>query len=164
MKRVIFIGQAPARPGSKHAVAGTYMRPWLYQLGIDEKTITEHFRFYALMGNFPGSDKHGHFHPSSKQILNHRPVLIQHIKNFQPDIIVPVGAMAIIELLPDLSGPLRDIISKLYHADPFKSLGKEFTIIPLPHPSGRSIWINTNPDKVAQALQALKLQLTSTFN
>ncbi len=161
MKQVIFIGQAPARPGAKHAKAGAYVRPWLHQLGFDEKTIAEHFRFYALMASFPGSNRHGHLHPTTKQILEHRRVLIQLIKDFQPNIIVPVGAMAVKEVLPDAAGTLRDIIGKAYCTDPFNSLGKEIPAIPWPHPSGRSTWLNANPDKVAQALHVLKLQLTS---
>lgn len=156
MKRVIFIGQAPARPTSKHSVAGTYLRPWLYELGLDEQAIMQNCQFYALIGSFPGSGTHGHLRPTPEQIERYRPLLISRVKEFKPDIIVPVGAMAIKEVLPNVAGGLQDIVGYTYYADPFDSLGKEMLVIPLPHPSGRSVWIATNRDKVASALLLLK--------
>lgn len=159
MKRTVFIGQAPARPGSKHDVAGSYIRPWLYRIGLDEETIVKQFRFYALVGDFPGSGQHGHLRPTPEQILEHRPVLEQLVKDFQPDIIVPVGAMAISEVLPSAKGKLGDIIGNSYTINPFNSMGSDIVAIPLPHPSGRSTWLAANPDKVDQALSLLKREL-----
>jgi uracil-DNA glycosylase len=160
MKRVVFIGQAPARPTSKHGVAGTYLRPWLYELGLDEQTIVRHCRFYALIDSFPGSDTHGHLRPTPEQIVRHRPLLLNLIKEFMPDIIVPVGAMAIKEVLPNVAGGLQNTVGHTYYVDLFGGFGKEILVIPLPHPSGRSVWINTNRDKVAKALLLLKDNIT----
>lgn len=159
-KRIVFIGQAPARPDSKHGVAGTYVRPWLYGLELDDQTITRQCRFYALIGSFPGSNKQGHLRPTPEQISEHRPVLIDLLKNFEPDILVPVGAMAIAEVLPEAIGGLGNIIGNVYKTDPFGSLGHEVTIIPWPHPSGRSTWLSTHPDEVAKAQALLKTNLT----
>ena len=158
-KRIVFIGQAPAKPGSKHDVAGTYVRPWLYHIGLDEQTIIQQCRFYALIGTFPGSSQQGHLRPTPQQVLEHRPILIALLQDFQPDILVPVGAMAIAEILPKTTGTLQDIIGTTYRADPFGCLGHEITIIPWPHPSGRSTWLSTRPDKVATALALLKMSL-----
>jgi uracil-DNA glycosylase len=159
MKQVVFIGQAPARPNTRHEIAGTYLQPWLSQLGLAEETITEYFHFYALTDSFPGTNMHGHLRPTSEQILKHRPVLIKLIKGLEPDIIVPVGTMAIKEVIPTIGGTLSDIIGSVYKLDPFESIGREIIVIPWPHPSGRSIWLNANPDKVVQALQVLKKHL-----
>ncbi len=156
MKRVTFIGQAPAHPSSKHAIAGTYLRPWLYELGLDEQTIIRHCQFLALISDFPGSDVHGHLRPTPEQIALYRPLLINLIKEFKPDIIAPVGAMAIKEVLPHVTAGLQNTVGHTYYVDPFGSLGKEMLVIPLPHPSGRSVWVNTNRDKVASALLLLK--------
>jgi uracil-DNA glycosylase len=160
MKRIVCIGQAPARPGSKHGVAGTYVRPWLYQLGLDEAAITQYFRFYALIRSFPGSNSQGHLRPTPQQVAAHRPALVRLIQEFHPDIVVPVGAMAIAEVLPMVKGTLNDTIGHTYQADPFGSLGREIPVIPWPHPSGRSTWLAANPDKVAAALALLKQELS----
>jgi uracil-DNA glycosylase len=159
MKRVIVIGQAPARPGSKHGVSGTYVRPWLYRLGVDDTTITEWFRFYALVGDFPGSDRGGHLRPSPEQIRQHQPTLIAAIQKFQPAIIVPVGGMAIAEVLPDATGNLSGIIGRTHETNPFGCLAGPIPTIPLPHPSGRSTWLHQHNHLFNQALTALKLQL-----
>src|SRR4051812_21717952 len=140
-KRIAFIGQAPASPNSKHSTAGTYISAWLHKLEIDDKTIAEHCRFYALMGSFPGSTAKGHIKPTQQQIAKHRPVLANLLADFQPEIVVPVGAMAIAEVLPEARGALVDIIGETYAADPFNSLGRVVTVIPWPHPSGRSTWV-----------------------
>jgi uracil-DNA glycosylase len=156
MKRIVFIGQAPARPDSKHGVPGTYVRPWLYKIGISEDTITENFRFYALMSSFPGSDKAGHLRPTAAQILEHRPLLIKNICEFQPDVIVPVGSMAISEILLAASGNLSNIIGNTYMINPFMCLPQPIVAVPLPHPSGRSTWINQHANLLDQGLTLLQ--------
>lgn len=157
--RVVCIGQAPARPGAKHAVAGTYLRPWLYRLGLDEATILRDFRFYALVDSFPGSGKQGHLPPTREQVTEHQPLLISLIKAFRPDILVPVGAMAIKEILPAVTGSLEDIIGVAFEINPYNSLEQEIPVIPLPHPSGRSTWPGAHPDRVAAALALLRTYL-----
>jgi len=159
-KKIVFIGQAPARPGAKHGEAGTYMRPWLHRIGLEDEAIMRQCRFYALIGIFPGSGVQGHLRPTPAQIAEHRPVLENLMQDFQPDIIVPVGAMAIGEVLPTIKGTLDTIVGGTYRIDPYGSLGKEIIAIPLPHPSGRSTWLHTHADKLTEALRLLKESLT----
>lgn len=155
MKRIAFIGQAPARPGSKHEVAGMYLRPWLYSIGWSEADITDYCRFYALMASFPGSDKGNHLKPSPQQILDHRPYLIEQFQDFQPELLVPVGAMAISELIPVANITLTTVIGNAYQVNPFDCLRESIPAIPLPHPSGRSTWVNQHQDLVKKALSLL---------
>jgi uracil-DNA glycosylase len=159
-KKIAFIGQAPARPGAKHGEAGTYVKNWLHQIGLSDEGIAQYCRFYALVGSFPGSGTHGHLRPTPAQVLEHRPVLINLIKDFQPDIMVLVGAMAIAEALPVAKGKLSDIVGNAYEVDPFESMGKIIITIPLPHPSGRSTWLRAHRDKLETALQLLKRHLS----
>jgi uracil-DNA glycosylase len=159
MKRVIFIGQAPARPGSKHAIAGSYIRPWLYELGLAEATISEFFQFYALINSFPGMGKTGHLRPTPEQIMDQRPALIKKIQAFQPNIIVPVGGMAIAELMASTPAELSEIIGNTYTANPYNCLPEAITLIPLPHPSGRSTWLHKHNDLLDRALTQLAANL-----
>jgi uracil-DNA glycosylase len=138
---------------------GAYVRPWLYRIGLDEAVITDNFRFYALMASFPGSNETGHLRPTAEQIQEHRPVLIQLLRDFQPDIVVPVGAMAIKEVLPAVKGTLSDAVGNVYKADPFASLGRDIVIVPWAHPSGRSTWVATHGERVEASLEQLRIQM-----
>ncbi|HUD11363.1 MAG TPA: uracil-DNA glycosylase family protein [Candidatus Saccharimonadia bacterium] len=125
-------------------------------MGIEDAVIKEYFRFFALIGSFPGSNGNGHQRPTHAQILSHRPSLIHDIRAFRPDIVVPVGSMAIHELLPEAADNLADIIGKTVTKDPFDCLGHPVRVIPLPHPSGRSSWLATHQDLLQQALVNLR--------
>ena len=160
MKRILFIGQAPARPGSRHSQPGTYLRPWLERIGLDAAAIDTHCRFYALTDTFPGAGRSGHLRPTPQQLAEHRPELIANIQAFAPQIIVPVGTMAIAEILPGTAKALRDLVGKPYAANPFGCLGKPITTIPLPHPSGRSTWLRQNQVLLDQALDLLASSIT----
>lgn len=154
MKTVLFIGQAPARPSSRHEVAGTYLHKWLHSIGITDQQIATHCHFYALTDTFPGSTTSGHLPPTKEQVAAHRPVLKEVIRTLQPAIIVPVGKMAITELLGETN--LENAIGKTYSIDPFNSLSHDITCIPLSHPSGRSSWNHTHKEHVQTALALLK--------
>jgi uracil-DNA glycosylase len=160
MRNVVFIGQAPAKPGSKHGVPGTYLLPWLTQIGIDETLVEAYCRFYALIGEFPGSGNNGHLRPTGSQVLRYRPTLIKRIQDFQPEVIVPVGTMAIQAVLPgERLQPLTEVIGRRFDVNPFDCLDASRIIVPLPHPSGRSTWIATHRMFVEQALGVLKEEL-----
>ena len=154
--RIIFLGQAPAKPGSRHGVAGTYIRPWLYRIGLDDTAITQRCRFYALMGTFPGSDGKGHLRPSQAQIAEHRPFLVAEMLAFRPHVFVPVGGMAISETLPEAGTMLSDIVGKSFSMNPFGCLDEPITVIPLPHPSGRSTWLHQHKHLLDEALRLLE--------
>lgn len=133
-----------------------YLRPWLHRIGLSEADVVEYCQFYALVAHFPGNNKAGHLKPPPQQILEHRPVLLQMLQTFQPEVIVPVGTMAISELLPGVTGKLSDIVGHSYRANPFNSLIEPIPAVPLPHPSGRSTWVNQHKDLVELALTELQ--------
>lgn len=155
MKRILFLGQAPARPSSKHDIPGTYLHKWLQGKGFTDQDILNYCHFYALIAEFPGATKHGHLTPKRAQIELHRPILIKAIQDIHPEIIVPVGRMAINELLQK-DAPLEERVGAKFEVDPFNSLRKRILCIPLSHPSGRSIWNQTHKIHVQQALELLR--------
>lgn len=157
MRRTFFLGQAPARPTSKHEVPGTYLHVWLSSIGFTDDEITNRCYFYALIDTFPGSDKNGHLAPTKQQIADHRPQLIKTLQQLQPDIIVPVGKMAISELLNDKAHTLTDVIGRQFSINPFGCLDDEIVCIPLSHPSGRSAWNYLHKDQIADALRLLEV-------
>ena len=159
-KRILFIGQAPAKPNSKHSTPGTYLNAWLKDVGFQDPEIRSSMRFYALIDTFPGSNAVGHLRPTPSQIAAHKSTLIAQIQTFKPDIIVAVGRMAIDEVLQTQKSKLTDIIGNVYMYDPFDCLDYDLPILPLPHPSGRSTWLIQHQDLVRKALATLK-QLSS---
>lgn len=156
MKRILFVGQAPARPSSKHEVAGTYLNTWLSSLFTDDE-IKKYCHFHALIDTFPGATKTGHLAPTNEQIKAYRPTLKRIIRDIQPELVVPVGKMAIRELFGDKNATLSDVVGRQFSLDPFGCLGYEIVCVPLPHPSGRSAWNYLHKEQVNEALQLLEL-------
>ncbi len=156
MKKVFFLGQAPARPLSKHDIPGTYLHAWLRSIGYGDTDIKERCYFYALIDTFPGASKSGHLPPTPAQIAAHRPILQATLRQVQPDIIVPVGKMAISEIFGQKDTALTDVVGKQFSINPFDSLDHPIICIPFSHPSGRSIWNHLHKDLVAESLQNLQ--------
>ena len=155
MKRIFFLGQAPAKPSSKHAVPGTYLHAWLHGIGFSDAEIINNCHFYALIDEFPGATKSGHLAPTRTQIELHRPALVGALQTIQPEILVPVGKMAISEVL-QINASLSDVIGKEFQINPFEALPEPIPCIPLSHPSGRSAWNHTHKSQVLKALGLLQ--------
>jgi uracil-DNA glycosylase len=153
MKKVFFLGQAPARPLSKHDVPGTYLHAWLRSIGYTDADIKKYCYFYALIDIFPGTSKSGHLPPTPTQIAAHRTALQATFRQIQPDIIVPVGKMAISEIFRQKDVVLTDVVGKQFSINPFDSLDHPIVCIPFSHPSGRSVWNHFHKDLVAKSLQ-----------
>jgi len=160
MKTLLFLGQAPARPASKHEIPGTYLHAWLHSIGLTDQAIQTHCHFYALTDTFPGAGKSGHLPPTKAQIAQHLPVLKSALKTIQPDVIIPVGKMAIAEITKEKNAVLEKYIGTKFSVNPFGALPHEIVCIPLPHPSGRSIWTQTHQELVAQALNLLQEEVS----
>lgn len=100
--------------------------------------------------------------PTEVEIKKERPRLRKMILDFKPDIIVAVGKLSASYCLGLKIDKLDEIIGKEFVADPYKMLGKEIKIIPLPHPSGASIWRHKKENKLLlqKALDLLKKDLS----
>jgi len=98
----------------------------------------------AVARCFPGKAKGGGDRkPNPKEIDSCRSFIEREIAILKPELIIPVGALAIEQVLGHV-GPLAEIVGKTqrirYH-------DVEADVIALPHPSGASTWHRTSPGK-----------------
>ncbi len=157
LSRMLLIGQAP---GDKEPAlgrpfawtAGKQLFKWFGGLGLDEAQFRQHVYMAAVCRCFPGKNpKGGDRVPSPHEVANCRPWLDREIEMLRPELIVPVGRLAIEQFLPPR--PLVEQIGILHQV---VKGGFEVDLIPLPHPSGASTWPRTEPGKTL-TLAALKL-------
>jgi uracil-DNA glycosylase len=142
LSQVLLVGQAP---GDKEPVlgrpfawtAGKQLFKWFATLGVDEETFRSRIYMAAVCRCFPGKNpKGGDRVPSDDEIANCRPWLDREIEILQPRLIIPVGKLAIEQILG--RSRLEEVIGKTHRA-----LGAD--VIPLPHPSGASTWYKLPP-------------------
>lgn len=143
---ILLMGQAP---GDKEGIygkpfawtAGKTLFKWFQRIGLDEAAFRQRVYMAAVCRCFPGKNpKGGDRVPSLAEINNCARWLNSEIELLKPALILPVGKLAISQLMPVKK--LNDVIGKLhkvtYH-------GHSTEVIPLPHPSGASTWHRTEP-------------------
>ena len=161
MKRTIFIGQAMPRH-KLHPHDWPSLNNWFYSIGLTNKDIEAWFYYSALVDYFPGSKNGSHLVPTPEEITKERPRLLKTIRDFDPEIVVPIGKLSLSCCLETKIGQLKDYIGQSYSVDPYRALGRPLTIIPLPHSSGASTWIHNPQHKLLlkKALRILKMNLS----
>lgn len=159
MKKAIFIGQAMPR-FKKDLHDWPSLSSWLYSIGITHDQIQKHFFYSALVDYFPGAKNGSHRVPTLEEIKKERHRLGKTLKDFNPDLVVPIGRLSIAYCLNRKVEPLEINVGKTYVVNPY-GLFREVTIIPLPHPSGASTWHHKkeNQKLLSLALKNLKLSL-----
>jgi uracil-DNA glycosylase len=152
--RIMLIGQAPGvveldvrRPFA--GKAGRVLFGWFRSVGIEEDEFRRHVYMTAITKCFPGKARSGSGdrRPSSREIALCRPYLDTQLELIRPDTILPVGGLALERYFPGV--PLTDLIGKRFERD-------GVTLIPLPHPSGASRWLNV-PEHRALLDEGLQL-------
>ncbi|MDO9270431.1 MAG: uracil-DNA glycosylase family protein [Methylobacter sp.] len=144
LSTILLIGQAPGDKeggfGKPFAwTAGKTMFKWFERIGLDEETFRQRVYMAAVCRCFPGKNpKGGDRVPSSVEIDNCAGWLQTEVDLLKPDLILPVGKLAISQLMPVKR--LNDVIGKLH---PVTFYGHRTEAIPLPHPSGASTWHRT---------------------
>ena len=152
--RVMIVGQAP---GAVEVVtrtpfsgrAGAELRRWLARAGIDE----EHLPYRtAITKCFPGKAAAGagDRRPSPPEIALCAPWLEAELALVRPEVILLIGTLAIDRLWGKT--PLSDAVGRSRRSP---DLGGAL-LIPLPHPSGASRWLN-DPANKARLDRALRL-------
>jgi uracil-DNA glycosylase len=151
----MLIGQAPGptervsrRPFSGRA--GKELDRWMLRAGF---ASAEEFRrltyIAALMRCFPGRNAPGtgDVRPPPAAIANCAHWLDAELRILKPKVLIPVGQMAINRFLGP--GPLEDRVGRRF--------GERPVIVPLPHPSGTSRWLNdpVNRQRLADALELI---------
>ena len=95
---------------------------------------------------FPGRNKSntGDLRPPPAGVANCAHWLDAELKLLRPKVLIPVGQMAISRFLGP--GSLEDRVGKRF--------GQRPVIVPLPHPSGQSRWLNepANRERLNRAL------------
>ncbi len=158
--RILILGQAPPLKLTEEPFARSRLYGWLETIGLSKSDALKCFTFSALVDTFPGSARHGHLPPNRQQIAESRPRLVAEIRALNPGAVIPVGIMAIRELLgTELA--LDSCIGNIFHQNPFQALQRGVPIVPLPHPSGASPWVHLgqNGQKLNAALALLQVEI-----
>lgn len=148
LSRVLLIGQAPGIKETEiHKpfawTAGKTMFGWFEGIGVDEKAFRNGVYMAAVCRCFPGKNpKGGDRVPDREEIENCAPWLEAEIQLLEPELVIPVGKLAISQLMP--VDKLKDIVGKKFRLD---VRGVPADVIPLPHPSGASTWHRMEPGK-----------------
>jgi uracil-DNA glycosylase len=155
---VLLIGQAPGtreielrRPFA--FTAGKTLFGWFETIGLDEAAFRERVYMAAVCRCFPGKNpKGGDRVPSQQEIANCAPWLAAELDLLQPNLIIPVGKLAIGRIMP--VARLDEVVGKAHRVE---VEGYAADVIALPHPSGASVWHRVEPGKtlLRKALQLI---------
>ena len=148
----LLVGQAPGptervsrRPFSGRA--GKELDRWMLRAGFESPDEFRRLTYIAaLMRCFPGRNAAGtgDLRPPTRGIANCAHWLDAELTMLRPRVVIPVGQMAINRFLGP--GSLEDRVGRQFADRP--------VIVPLPHPSGTSRWLNepANRERLAMAL------------
>lgn len=145
---VLLVGQAP---GDKEPAlgrpfawtAGKQLFKWFAPLGLDEAEFRARVYMAAVCRCFPGKNpKGGDRVPSPLEIDNCRPWLERELSLLRPELVIPVGRLAIEQFLS-----AKPLVEQIGTAARVTRAGHTFDVIPLPHPSGASTWPRSEPGK-----------------
>lgn len=151
--RVMVVGQAPGHLSVERGMpfagpGGVILDRWLQQAGFAPGALHREVYLSALTRCDPGKNPRGtgDRKPSPPELALCRPYLLRELGLVRPRVILPVGGMAIAAFL----GPqrLEDVIGEAFERN-------GVLLIPLPHPSGVSRWLN---DAAHQRLLAHALE------
>jgi uracil-DNA glycosylase len=152
---VMAVGQAPGHLSVERGMpfagpGGVILDRWLQQAGFAEGALHREVYLSALTRCDPGKNPRGtgDRKPSPPELTLCRPYLLRELELVRPQVILPVGGMAIAAFL----GPqrLEDVIGEGFERN-------GVLLLPLPHPSGVSRWLNdaAHQQLLAQALERL---------
>ena len=173
--RIYLLGQAP---GPKEPVlgrpfawtAGRTLFAWFATLGVTEAQFRQRVYMGAVIRCFPGkapakpaggntlagtprAKTPGDRKPSRQEIAACSAHLAEELALLRPGLVIPVGRLAIEQLIPCPS--LDAVVGRCFHV---QRHGQGLDVLPLPHPSGLSRWIQSPQGKarIAQALDLLR--------
>jgi uracil-DNA glycosylase len=143
----MLVGQAPGKKevllGRPFAgAAGRRLFQWLAEAGFEEEQFRSICYVTAMMKCFPGSGERGDLKPTRQQVANCAPWLEQEFALVRPDVLIPVGQLAIERFLG--KAKLEELVGRRF---PRLIGGQTITVIPLPHPSGASAWTNASQNR-----------------
>jgi uracil-DNA glycosylase len=149
------VGQAPG-PAERESRrpfdgrAGKELDRWMTRAGFSSAKEFRRLTYIAaLMRCFPGRNKKGNgdLRPPPAAVANCAHWLDAELRLLKPKVVILVGQMAIVRFLGP--GRLEDRVGR--------SFGDRPVMVPLPHPSGQSRWLNdaANRERLASALAVI---------
>jgi uracil-DNA glycosylase family 4 len=159
---LMLVGQAPGVTEAQvkrpfNASSGTRLFQWLAEAGIEEADFRKRYYMTAVTKCYPG--KHpggkGDRKPSRAEQKLCRPFLERELSLVQPRVLLAVGGLAI-ETLLGKRLRLNEAVGRVF------KVGERY-LLPLPHPSGASLWPNRpeNQALIQQAMALLREELMS---
>ncbi len=163
--RAMLVGQAPGateRVGGRSFAgpAGRTLFRWLERAGTSEAAFRAHVYIAAVTRCYPGPHPAGRGDrvPTPAERRRCRPWLDAELAAIRPRLVIPVGRLAIDALLGPL--PLDQVVGQAHRVE---LAGGPATLVPLPHPSGASSWLNPreHQELLARALALLGAELAA---
>ena len=165
-QRIMLVGQAPGivehdveRPFAGRA--GRQLVRWMVRAGFsDEADFRDRVYITSTTTCFPGRrpDGSGDRRPTPAEVRLCAPWLDGALELLRPRLVITVGGLAASRILG--SGRLEALVGQVFDAagpdvpvqgDPGE---RDRLVLPLPHPSGQSRWLN-DPAKIARLDRAL---------
>jgi uracil-DNA glycosylase len=156
--RVMLVGQAPGpheqderRPFAY--TAGRRLFSWFAPFGVDEATFRDRVHIAAVIRCFPGRDAKsgGDRVPDEGEIARCGEHLDRELAILAPKLVIAVGTLASAQLTG--ISQLKNAVGMHHRVE---RAGRRFDVVVLPHPSGRSTWLN-DPKNQALLRQSLRL-------
>ena len=168
--RIFLLGQAPgpheARLGRPFAwTAGKTLFRWLERAtGADEDSVRGRVYIAAVVRCFPGKTSAGGDRvPTADECALWRGFVRREVEILRPRLVVPVGRLAIQEVLGHTE-PIAAVVGRELRT---QFHGVDVDVIPLPHPSGASTWFKVEPGRTllddALRLLAAHPEVARTF-
>ena len=164
--RIMLVGQAP---GAVEAVAGLpfqgrsrkVLMAWMQRAGFtSEEQVRRRAYMTSITKCFPGKGVGGgDRRPSRAEVDLCRPHLDRELALVKPDLVIAVGGLAHERFLP--RRPLDRLVGRVFNLSGEEASTRRQTltlVVPLPHPSGASRWLNApeNRTLLDQALRRLR--------
>ena len=161
-QRIVLVGQAPGpvehdltRPFAGRA--GHQLMRWFQRAGLaGEAEVRRRVYMTSMTTCFPGRtpDGRGDRRPGAHEVSLCRPWLDGVIDSLRPRLILPIGTLALGRFVAGRG--LDDVVGRVFDAagTELQTPGDTPLILPLPHPSGQSRWLN-DPARVARLEAAL---------
>ena len=134
--------------------SGRRLMAWAARAGFSKQEFREKCYFSAITKCFPGPAPKGDRRPTPREIALCRPHLLAPLPLLDPKVVLPIGQMAIEAFLE--KRPLEEWVGRVE-----ERAGRYW--VPLPHPSGASLWLNEpgHHARVEQAIEELgRLRVT----
>ncbi len=163
-QRLMVLGQAPGPSSGQRGVpytgaTGKTLQGWLARAGFGEGALHRAFYLTSLTKCFPGPATNGgkgDRPPSAAEIALCSRHLDREIALVQPEIVLSLGRLSAERLDPTARRVrLHDLVGSQRRVE---RAGHAFLLLPLPHPSGVSRWLNdpANRTRLDGALELLR--------